>query len=101
MVCGLAATKRFNACRGAYYCGRQHQRQDWKGHRGHCVATGHLRACVLCGGGTGNWCNHCEDTYQEEMSAPVARGMVMRGRALCNDCEARYGRCNVCTGHGG
>lgn len=36
VVCGKPASKKCTGCNLAFYCGRQHQRSHWPGHRGHC-----------------------------------------------------------------
>ena len=37
---------------------------------------------------TGNWCDGCESTHEEN---------GLRGRALCTRCEATYGQCTHCA----
>jgi hypothetical protein len=35
-VCSKAASYRC-VCKSVYYCGKEHQKQDWKNHKGNCV----------------------------------------------------------------
>jgi hypothetical protein len=37
-ICGHPASMRCAKCRNTYYCGEEHQKQDWKGHKKVCTA---------------------------------------------------------------
>ena len=36
--CGESGSKQCMACMGAWYCGKKHQEEDWKSHKGWCKA---------------------------------------------------------------
>ena len=56
--------------------------------RSHSTATEHARPCERCVTLTGNWCDGCESSYEEN---------GLRGRALCTRCERTYGQCTHCA----
>jgi len=36
LVCGIPSTKSCSSCKTAFYCGGDHQKQDWRSHKEYC-----------------------------------------------------------------
>ncbi|KAJ7672078.1 hypothetical protein B0H17DRAFT_1017439 [Mycena rosella] len=49
-LCGEIGHLKCTACRGAWYCGEMHQREDWKAHKAWCRShpAPTVRPCELC-----------------------------------------------------
>jgi len=36
-VCGILGSQRCSRCKNVWYCGKEHQKEDWKAHRQKCL----------------------------------------------------------------
>lgn len=111
-VCGKASAMKCSGCGDVYYCGKQHQKRDWKRHSKHCKALKVARNDLL-----GRHYVATRNIKPGEIvlrdEQPMVEGPMTNCPPVCLRCYAALNRsiarpcancgwplCDKCTGHG-